>query len=130
MINIGDTATRTKTITNEDVWNFAAATGDMNPVHLDETYAADTRFGKRIAHGMLTGAIISAILGNDLPGPGTVYLGQEFKFKAPVFIGDTVTAQVEVVNYREDKRITTLRTTCTNQDGVLVLEGEAVVIAP
>ncbi len=130
MINIGDIATRTKTITNEDVWNFAAATGDMNPVHLDESYAAGTRFGKRIAHGMLTGGIISAILGNDLPGSGTVYLGQDFKFKAPVFIGDTVTAQVEVIKYREDKRIATFRTTCTNQDGVLVLEGEAVVIAP
>ena len=130
MISIGDSATRTKTITDEDVKNFAAATGDMNPVHLDDSYAAGTRFGKRIAHGMLTGSIISAILGNDLPGPGTVYLGQEFKFRAPVFIGDTVTARVEVIKYREDKRITTLHTTCTNQDGVLLIEGEAVVIAP
>ncbi|MCA0454975.1 MAG: MaoC family dehydratase [Chloroflexi bacterium] len=129
-LKIGDSAERVKTITSEDVSNFAAATGDMNPVHLDESYAAGTRFGRRIAHGMLTGGIISAILGNDLPGPGTVYLGQEFKFKAPVFIGDTITARVEVVKYREDKRITTFRTTCTNQDGVLVLEGEAVVIAP
>lgn len=129
-LKIGDSAERVKTITNEDVSNFAAATGDMNPVHLDDSYAAGTRFGRRIAHGMLTGGIISAILGNDLPGPGTVYLGQEFKFKAPVFIGDTITARVEVVKYREDKRITTFRTTCTNQDGVLVLEGEAVVIAP
>ncbi|MCC6892329.1 MAG: MaoC family dehydratase [Anaerolineae bacterium] len=129
-LKIGDSAERVKTITSEDVWNFAAATGDMNPVHLDDIYAANTRFGRRIAHGMLTGGIISAILGNDLPGPGTVYLGQEFKFKAPVFIGDTITARVEVVKYREDKRITTFRTTCTNQDGVLVLEGEAVVIAP
>ena len=129
-LKIGDSAERVKTITSEDVSNFAAATGDMNPVHLDESYAAGTRFGRRIAHGMLTGGIISAILGNDLPGPGTVYLGQEFKFKAPVFIGDTITAWVEVVKYREDKRITTFRTTCTNQDGVLVLEGEAVVIAP
>ena len=129
-LKIGDSAERVKTITSEDVWNFAAATGDMNPVHLDDSYAAGTRFGRRIAHGMLTGGIISAILGNDMPGPGTVYLGQEFKFKAPVFIGDTITARVEVVKYREDKRITTFRTTCTNQDGVLVLEGEAVVIAP
>ena len=129
-LKIGDSATRTKTITDEDVRNFAAATGDHNPVHLDDAYAAGTRFGKRIAHGMLTGGIISAILGNDLPGPGTVYLGQDFKFKAPVFIGDTVTAHVEVVSYREDKKIARFRTTCTNQDGVLVLEGEAVVIAP
>ncbi len=129
-LSIGDSATRTKTITDADVKNFAAATGDMNPVHLDDDYAASTRFGKRIAHGMLTGGIISAILGNDLPGSGTVYLGQDFKFKAPVFIGDTVTARVELVKYREDKRIATFHTTCTNQDGVLVLEGEAVVIAP
>jgi 3-hydroxybutyryl-CoA dehydratase len=129
-LKIGDSATRTKTITDADIRNFAAATGDMNPVHLDDDYATRTRFGKRIAHGMLTGGIISAILGNDLPGPGTVYLGQDFKFKAPVFIGDTVTARVEVVKYREDKRIATFHTTCTNQDGVLVLEGEAVVIAP
>lgn len=129
-LKIGDSAIRTKTITDEDIRNFAAATGDHNPVHLDEDYAAVTRFGKRIAHGMLTGGIISAILGNDLPGPGTVYLGQEFKFKAPVFIGDTITARVEVVKYREDKQIATFHTTCTNQDGLLVLEGEAVVIAP
>lgn len=129
-LKIGDSATRTKTITDEDVRNFASATGDHNPVHLDDAYAAGTRFGKRIAHGMLTGGIISSILGNDLPGPGTVYLGQNFKFKAPVFIGDTVTARVEVTQYREDKKIATFLTTCTNQDGVLVLEGEAVVIAP
>ncbi|NWF69234.1 MAG: MaoC family dehydratase [Chloroflexi bacterium] len=129
-LNIGDTASRSKTITHEDVLAFAQASGDTNPVHLDDAYAASTRFGRRIAHGMLTGSLISAILGNDLPGPGTVYLGQEFKFKAPVFIGDTVTATVAVVNYRPDKRIATLRTTCTNQDGVLVLEGEAVVMTP
>jgi 3-hydroxybutyryl-CoA dehydratase len=79
---------------------------------------------------MLTGSIISAILGNDLPGHGTVYLGQEFKFKAPVFIGDTITAMVELVKFREDKRIATFYTTCTNQDGILVLDGEAVVLAP
>ncbi len=129
-LKIGDTASRTKIISDEDVRLFAQATGDSNPVHLDEAYAATTRFGKRIAHGMLTGSLISAILGNDLPGSGTVYLGQDFKFKAPVYIGDTVTATVEVVKYREDKRIATFHTTCTNQDGVLVLEGEAVVIAP
>ncbi len=129
-LKIGDTATRTKTITHEDVVMFAQATGDMNPVHLDDDYAATTRFGRRIAHGMLTGSILSAILGNDLPGPGTIYLGQDFKFKAPVYVGDTVTATVEVVKYREDKRIATFRTNCTNQEGALVLEGEAVVLVP
>jgi 3-hydroxybutyryl-CoA dehydratase len=129
-LKVGDRASRTKTITDEDVRDFARATGDTNPVHLDEAYAAGTRFGRRIAHGMLTGSLISAILGNDLPGAGTIYLGQEFKFKAPVYVGDTVTATVEVVNYREDKRIATFHTTCTNQDGVLVIDGEAVVLAP
>ncbi len=129
-LKVGDRASRTKTITDEDVQNFAKATGDTNPVHLDDAYAAETRFGRRIAHGMLTGSLISAVLGNDLPGRGTIYLGQEFRFKAPVFIGDTVTATVELVKYREDKRIATFQTTCVNQDGVLVVEGEAVVIAP
>lgn len=129
-LTIGMTATRTKMITHEDVLLFAQASGDTNPVHVDDDYAATTRFGRRIAHGMLTGSIISAILGNDLPGHGTVYLGQDFKFKAPVFIEDTITATVELVKFREDKRIATFHTTCTNQDGVLVLDGEAVVLAP
>lgn len=129
-LKVGDSASRTKTITDADVQDFARASGDTNPVHLDEEYAATTRFGKRIAHGMLTGSLISAVLGNDLPGNGSIYLGQEFKFKAPVFIGDTITATVEVTAYREEKRIATLKTTCTNQDGAVVLEGEAVVIAP
>ena len=129
-LKVGDRASRTKTITDADVQDFARASGDHNPVHLDEAYAATTRFGKRIAHGMLTGSLISAVLGNDLPLHGSIYLGQEFKFKAPVYIGDTVTATVEVTAYREEKRIATLRTTCTNQDGVVVVEGEAVVIAP
>ena len=129
-LKVGDSASRTKTITDADVQDFARASGDTNPVHLDDAYAATTRFGRRIAHGMLTGSLISAVLGNDLPGNGSIYLGQEFKFKAPVFIGDTITATVEVTAYREEKRIATLKTTCTNQDGVVVLEGEAVVIAP
>lgn len=129
-LQIGDKASRTRTITDEDVRLFAQASGDTNSIHLDEEYAAQTPFKRRIAHGMLTASLISAILGNDLPGMGTIYLGQDVKFKAPVFIGDTVTAVVEVIKYREDKRIATFRTTVTNQDGVLVIEGEAVVIAP
>ncbi|HMQ58962.1 MAG TPA: MaoC family dehydratase [Rhizobiaceae bacterium] len=129
-LSLGMTASRTRTITDEDVRLFAQASGDTNSIHLDEAYAAQTPFKRRIAHGMLTASLISAILGNDLPGLGTIYLGQEVKFKAPVFIGDTVTASVELIKYREDKRIATFRTTVTNQDGVLVVEGEAVVIAP
>lgn len=127
---IGMKASRTKTITDDDIRAFARASGDSNPVHLDDEYAATTPFKRRIAHGMLTASLISSILGNDLPGPGTVYLGQDLKFRAPVYPGDTITATVELVKYREDKRIATFRTTCSNQDGTLVIEGEAVVIAP
>jgi 3-hydroxybutyryl-CoA dehydratase len=129
-LEIGMKASRTKTLTDADIRAFAQASGDHNSVHLDEAAAAATRFGKRIAHGMLTASVISAVLGNDLPGPGTIYLGQDLKFRAPVFIDETITATVELVKYREDKRIATFRTTVTNQDGVLVVEGEAVVIAP
>jgi acyl dehydratase len=129
-LEIGVRASRTKTITDADVRAFAEISGDVNPIHLDDAYAATTRFGRRIAHGILTGSIVSAILGNDLPGLGTIYLSQSYTFKAPVFIGDTITATIELTNYREDKRIATFKCTCTNQDGVLVLEGEAVVLAP
>jgi 3-hydroxybutyryl-CoA dehydratase len=128
MLEIGSTAARTKTITDQDVEAFAQITGDINPVHLDEAYAATTRFGKRIAHGMLTASLISAILANDLPGPGTIYLSQTLTFKAPVYIGDTITATVELTIYR--KRIATFKTTIVNQDDVLVVEGEAIVLAP
>lgn len=127
---IGATAQRTRTVTAEDVELFARVSGDTNSIHLDEAYAATTPFGRRIAHGMFTVSIISAILGNDLPGLGTIYLGQEVKFKAPVFIGDTITATVELIKYRDEKRIATFKTFATNQDGVVVVEGEAVVIAP
>lgn len=126
----GQTFSRTRTITAEAIAQFAQASGDNNPVHLDEAFAVTTPFGRRVAHGMLTASLISAILGNDLPGPGSIYLSQTVKFKAPVFVDDTITATVEVTAYREDKRIVTLRTTCINQAGTLVLEGEAVVIAP
>ncbi|HRE48726.1 MAG TPA: MaoC family dehydratase [Aggregatilineales bacterium] len=129
-ITVGMTASRTTPITDEAVRAFAALSGDTNPVHLDESYAATTRFGRRIAHGMFTASLLSAVLGCDLPGVGTVYLSQTLTFKAPVYIGQTITASVEVTAYREDKRITTLKTLCTNQDGIVVLEGEAVVIAP
>ncbi len=130
VIKIGDTASRVRTISSQDIELFAQACGDANPIHLDDAYAATTPFGRRIAHGMLTASLVSAVLANDLPGPGTVYLGQDLKFKAPVFIGDTITATVECIAYREDKRIATFKTTCTNQDAKVVLEGEAVVIAP
>ena len=128
MLNPGDKAFRTQTISDEMIRSFAALTGDTNPVHLDEAYAAGTRFGRRIAHGMIAAGLISATLANDLPGPGTVYLSQTLHFKAPVYPGDTITASVEVKSVRPDKPIVTLSTVCTNQENKVVLEGEAVVL--
>jgi len=124
---VGARATRERTITDSDIVRFAEVSGDRNPVHLDEEYAARSPFGQRVAHGFLTGSMISAVIGMDLPGPGSIYLGQTLKFLAPVRIGDTVTVSVEVIGVREEKRLLTLRTDCTNQEGVLVLTGEATV---
>ena len=127
-LKIGDNASRSLTISDDTIRAFAEVTGDTNPVHLDDDYAAGTRFGRRIAHGMIAAGLISATLANDLPGPGTVYLNQTLKFKLPVYPGDTVTATVEVLAVRPDKPIVTLVTVCTNQDDEVVLEGEAVVL--
>ena len=124
----GDSAFRTLTVSDDTIRTFAEVTSDTNPVHLDDEYAAGTRFGRRIAHGMIAAGLISATLANDLPGPGTIYLSQSLKFKLPVYPGDTVTATVEVLTVRPDKPIATLSTVCTNQDGEVVLEGEAVVM--
>ena len=127
-LRVGDAAEMQKTIGEEEVRAFAGLTGDRNPVHLDEEYAARTRFGRRIAHGMLGASLISAVLANELPGRGTVYLSQTLRFTAPVFLGDTVTARVVVKAVREDKPVVTLETVCTNQRGERVVEGEAVVL--
>jgi len=127
-LNPGDKASRTTTITDEMIRTFAELTGDSNPVHLDDAYAATTRFGRRIAHGMIAAGIISAALANDLPGPGTVYLSQTLQFKAPVYPGDTITTTVEVKSVRPDNPIASLSTVCTNQNDKVVLEGEAVVL--
>ena len=129
-VQIGDTAWMSKRISDADVCKFAEISGDRNPVHLDEAYAATTFFKQRIAHGALSGALISAVLGMLLPGPGAIYLSQTLNFKAPVYINDEITAKVEVIAYRPDKRITTLKTEVYNQENKLVLAGEAVVIAP
>jgi acyl dehydratase len=125
----GDRASRITTITDEMIRAFADLTGDTNPVHLDDAYAAGTRFGRRIAHGMIAAGLISATLANDLPGPGTVYLSQTLQFKAPVYPGDMITTTVEVKSVRPDKPIVSLVTNCKNQNDVVVLEGEAVVLA-
>jgi 3-hydroxybutyryl-CoA dehydratase len=125
--SVGTRAARVRTVTDDDIVRFAEVSGDRNPVHLDAEYAARSLFGGRVAHGFLTGSMISAVIGMDLPGPGSIYLGQTLKFLAPVRIGDTVTVSAEVIGVREEKRLITLRTDATNQDGVLVLTGEATV---
>src|SRR5215207_1202060 len=124
----GDKISRTTLITDEMIRAFADLTGDTNPVHLDDAFAAGTRFGRRIAHGMIAAGLISATLANDLPGPGTIYLNQTLQFKAPVHPGDTITTTVEVKSVRPDKPIATLSTICKNQNDRVVLEGEAVVM--
>ena len=129
-LNVGDSAEVSKTINEEDVLAFAELTGDRNPVHLDEEYASTTRFGRRIAHGMLGASLISTVLASELPGSGSVYLSQTLRFTAPVYLGDTVTARVTVKHVRGDKPVVTLETVCTNQRGERVVEGEAVVLLP
>ncbi len=124
---VGAKAMRTHTITRAMITHFAEVSGDENPIHLDPVEAAKSPFGERIAHGSLLAAFISAVMGNDLPGPGTIYMGQTLKFLAPVYIGNVIVTSVEVIAVREDKRMLTLRTECTNQDGVVVLTGEAIV---
>lgn len=124
----GDTAAITKTITKEDIETFADLSGDRNSIHLDPKYAAGTRFQGCIAHGMLTSSLISNVIGNQLPGLGSIYLGQNLQFVAPVFPGDSITARATVITVREDKPIVTLETVCTNQRGEVVVKGEAAVL--
>jgi 3-hydroxybutyryl-CoA dehydratase len=125
----GMSASFSRTVTESDIVLFAGVSGDMNPVHLDAEYAEKTVFKGRIAHGMLSAAFISTVLGTKLPGPGTVYLAQSLTFKAPVRIGDTVTATCEVVALDGEKKRATLRTVCT-VGGKPVVEGEALVMVP
>lgn len=129
-LELGATAEVSKTIGEHDVYTFAGLTGDFNPVHVDEVAAGRSRFGGRVAHGMLAAGLFSAILGTKLPGPGTIYLGQELKFLAPVRFGDTVTARVELLEVRADKPIAVLRTWAVNQKGETVLDGKATVLLP
>jgi len=129
-IKIGDFAEFSKTVSEADVYMYAGVTGDLNPAHVNEAYARGTFFKTRIAHGMLTGGFISAVLGTQLPGPGTIYIRQELNFKAPVRFGDTITAKIEVVERTPEKNRLRMRTTCTNQDGTVVVDGEAVVMPP
>src|SRR5690348_13278620 len=127
-ISVGQRASLTRTISDADIRAFAEVTGDGNPLHIDDAFAAHSRFGRRIAHGLLSAGLISAVLGTRLPGPGAVYLQQTLRFVRPVYPGDTLTAMVEVTAYRDDRRMITLRTTCTDQRGDMVLDGEAVML--
>ena len=127
-IHIGDKASFTKTISESDVYQFAGITGDFNPVHVNAEYASQSVFKERIAHGILITGFISAVLGTKLPGPDTIYLSQQVDFKAPVKIGDTVTAEVEVLEKKDRKKIIRLRTIVKNQLDEIVVDGEAVVM--
>lgn len=126
-INVGDSAQFSKTIAESDIYLFAGVTGDLNPFHIDEEYASKTFFKGRIAHGMLLGGFVSTVVGCHLPGPGAIYIRQSLKFLAPARIGDTITTEAKVLEIDREKNRAVLRTTCTNQEGTLVLDGEAVV---
>ena len=128
-IKIGHTARTSKQITQTDLTLYAAVTGDFNPVHFDPVYAAQTHFKEPIAHGMIAAGLVSGLIGMRLPGPGTIYLKQTLNFLVPVKINDVITACVEVIALLDKNRVR-LKTTCINQEGVMVLEGEALVIAP
>jgi len=129
-IQIGDSATFTKTVSESDVYMYAGISGDFNPAHINAVEAGKSIFGERIAHGMLTASFISTVLGTALPGPGTIYLSQELSFKRPVKFGDTIEAKVEVIEKIEEKNRIIVRTTCTNQHGELVIDGKAIVMPP
>jgi 3-hydroxybutyryl-CoA dehydratase len=129
-LSVGQKSSFSKTVTETDIYLYAGITGDVNPAHVNEEYAKTTMFKTRIAHGMLGAGFISAVLGMQLPGPGTIYMKQDLVFKAPVKIGDTVTAEVSVKEIIAEKGRVVLTTTLKNQDGVVVIEGEALVMPP
>lgn len=128
-LTVGDKASLTRTVSDDDIQSFARVTGDDQPLHLDDAFAAKTRFKRRIAHGMLAAGFISAVLGTKLaPDRVVVYLGQQMRFRRPVYIGDTITTEVEVTSIDPEKGIVTLRIDCKNQDGETVITGEANVL--
>jgi 3-hydroxybutyryl-CoA dehydratase len=129
-LKIGDVAEFSKTVSESDIYLYAGVTGDFNPAHINEDYAKQTFFKTRIAHGMLSAGFISTVIGNKLPGTGTIYVTQNLSFLAPVRIGDTITANVEVIDIMHEKNRARLKTTCFNQEGTQVLNGEAVVSPP
>jgi 3-hydroxybutyryl-CoA dehydratase len=129
-LKVGDFAEWSRTVTEDDIELFAKATGDFNPLHLDQAYAEKTFFKGRIAHGLLSVGLLSSILGNILPGHGTIYLSQEVKFLSPVRIGDTIIAKVEVMELVPEKNRVKFRTSCINQEGKIVVDGTAWAMPP
>ncbi len=129
-LNVGDTAEFSKTVSESDIYQFAGITGDFNPAHMNEAYAKKTFFKTRIAHGMLSAGFISTVIGTKLPGTGSIYIKQDLNFLAPVRIGDTITARVEVIEILDGKNRVRLKTVCVNQEDTQVLSGEAVVSPP
>ena len=127
-IHVGDSASVTKTITAEDVEAFAKVSTDVNPVHMSEEYAQGTMFKHRIAHGMISAGLISAVLGTKLPGANTIYMGQSLQFLAPVYLDETITATVTCIEKDDAKHRIKLETTCVNQDGKVVVKGEALIM--
>jgi 3-hydroxybutyryl-CoA dehydratase len=128
-LSVGQSAMFGKTVTEADIMAFAGVSGDTNPIHLHEGFAKTTRFGQRIAHGMLSGSFISTVVGTKLPGPGAIYVSQSMNFMAPVLIGDTITAVATITAIDTTKRRVNLKTQCLNGDKV-VIDGEAVVLVP
>jgi len=129
-LKVGDSAQISKTISENDVYDFARVIGDFNPLHTDQSYAEKTIFKGRIAHGALSIGLLSTVMGNILPGHGTIYLSHEIKFLAPVRIGDTVTARVEIIELVPEKNRVKIKTTCTNQNGKIVADGAAWAMPP
>lgn len=129
-LEIGQSASFTKTVTEADCYNYAGVSGDFNPAHINKAYAEKTFFKSRIAHGMLSAGFISAVLGTKLPGPGTIYMSQDLKFLKPVYFGDTITAECTVDEIIKEKNRVVLKTVCTNQKGEIVIDGKALVMAP
>lgn len=129
-LKVGQSASFTKTVSEADVYNYIGVSGDFNPAHINEEYAKKTMFKKRIAHGMISAGFISAVLGTQLPGPGTIYLKQDLKFTSPVHFGDTITATCTVAEIIPEKNRVVLDTVCENQNGQTVIEGKALVLAP
>jgi 3-hydroxybutyryl-CoA dehydratase len=129
-LSVGDSAEFSKTVSESDIYIFSGVTGDLNPAHINERFAARTSFKTRVAHGILTAGFVSAVIGCKLPGPGTIYIRQELNFREPVRIGDTITARVEVDKIITEKNRVRLKTTAINQNGIIVLDGDALVSPP